>query len=159
MQRLDPGEVPTHLSKGKLHQKKVMLTVWGLAIKIIHNNFSNPIEIITVEKHCQEIDKLHQELQHLRPTSIDQKEPILLHDNVRMHLSQMTFQKLNKLNYETLHYPAYSANLSMADCLLFFFSSISISGKRKSSATKLQLKMHFKNYLVPGLHNYRYNII
>uniref|UniRef100_A0A1I7X321 Histone-lysine N-methyltransferase SETMAR n=1 Tax=Heterorhabditis bacteriophora TaxID=37862 RepID=A0A1I7X321_HETBA len=42
---------------------------------------------ITVEKYCQEIDKMHQERQRLRPSLVNRKGSIFLHDNVRPHVS------------------------------------------------------------------------
>jgi histone-lysine N-methyltransferase SETMAR len=68
-----------------------------LASGIIHYNFLNPGETITAEKCCQKIDKMHQELQHLRSTLVNRKGPIFLHDNARPHVLQMTPQKFNEL--------------------------------------------------------------
>uniref|UniRef100_A0A1I7WXH5 Histone-lysine N-methyltransferase SETMAR n=1 Tax=Heterorhabditis bacteriophora TaxID=37862 RepID=A0A1I7WXH5_HETBA len=85
-QWLDHDEALKHFTKPKLHQKK--------------------------EEYCHEIDKVHQELQRLRPALVNRKGPILLHDNARPHVSQMTLQKLNELAYETLPYPVYSPDLS-----------------------------------------------
>uniref|UniRef100_A0A1I7X318 Glycosyltransferase family 1 protein n=1 Tax=Heterorhabditis bacteriophora TaxID=37862 RepID=A0A1I7X318_HETBA len=57
-----------------------MTTVWWSTSGIIRYNFLNPGEAITVEKYCQEIDKVHQEQQHLHPSLLNRKGPILLHD-------------------------------------------------------------------------------
>jgi histone-lysine N-methyltransferase SETMAR len=100
-QWLDQGKAPKLFPKSKLHQKKVMVTVWWQESGI-HYNFLNPSKTSTAEKYCQEIDKLHQELQRLHPTLVNQKGPILFHDNARPHVSQMTLQKLNELGHETL---------------------------------------------------------
>jgi transposase len=39
--------------------------------------------------------------------AVNRKEPISLHDNARLHVSQRTLQKLKKLSYETLPPPPY----------------------------------------------------
>uniref|UniRef100_A0A1I7WSJ6 N-acetyltransferase domain-containing protein n=1 Tax=Heterorhabditis bacteriophora TaxID=37862 RepID=A0A1I7WSJ6_HETBA len=44
-----------------------MVTVWWSASGVIHYNFLDPGETITGEKYCQEIDKIHQKQQRLRP--------------------------------------------------------------------------------------------
>uniref|UniRef100_A0A1I7XI76 Histone-lysine N-methyltransferase SETMAR n=1 Tax=Heterorhabditis bacteriophora TaxID=37862 RepID=A0A1I7XI76_HETBA len=79
-----------------------MATVGWSASGVIHYNFLCPGETTTAENTGQS------------------KRPILLHDNVRPHVSQMTLQKLNELAYETLP-------------------------KRRISATKQQLKTPSKN--------------
>uniref|UniRef100_A0A1I7XUM4 Histone-lysine N-methyltransferase SETMAR n=1 Tax=Heterorhabditis bacteriophora TaxID=37862 RepID=A0A1I7XUM4_HETBA len=88
-----------------------MVTVWWLASEVIHYNFLCPGETITAQKYCHEIDKVHQELQRLRPALVNRKGPLLLHDNARPHVSQMTLQNLNELAYETLPYPVYLPDL------------------------------------------------
>jgi histone-lysine N-methyltransferase SETMAR len=43
----------------------------------------------------------------------------ILHDNARPHVSQITLQKLNGLDYETLPRPVYSSDLSPTDYHFF----------------------------------------
>ena len=50
-------------------KKKVMVTVWWSAAGLIHYSFG---ETITSEKYAQQIDELHQKLQHLQP-ALDNK--------------------------------------------------------------------------------------
>lgn len=47
----------------------------------INYSFLNPGETITA-KYYQQIDKMHQEFQRLRPTLVNRKGSILLHDNM-----------------------------------------------------------------------------
>lgn len=118
-QWLDHDEAPKHFPKPKLHQKKVMVTVWWSAAGIIHYNFLNPGETITAEKYCHELDEMHQKLREKQPALVNRRGPILLHDNARPHVSRMTLQKLNELGYETLPHPAYSPDLSPTDYHFF----------------------------------------
>ena len=66
-QWLDGGEAPQHFPKPKLHQKKVMVTVWWSAAGFINHSFLNPGETITAEKYCRQIDEMHQKLQRMSP--------------------------------------------------------------------------------------------
>lgn len=118
-QWLDSGEAPHHFPKPKLHQKKVMVTVWWSAAGLIHHSFLNPGETITAEKYCQQIDEMHQKFRRMCPRLVNMKGPILLHDNARPHVAQPTLQKLNALGYETLPHPPYSPDLSPTDYHFF----------------------------------------
>ena len=96
-QLLDAGEAPQHFPNPKLHQKKVMVTVWWSAAGPIHHSILNPGETITVEKYNRQIDEMHQKLQRMCSRLVNMKGPILLHDNARPHVAQLTLQKLNEL--------------------------------------------------------------
>ena len=69
------------LPKANLHQKKVMVTVWWSADYLINSCFLNPSKTIASEKYAQQIDEMHQKLQHLKPVLINRMGPILLHNN------------------------------------------------------------------------------
>ncbi|GFT76178.1 histone-lysine N-methyltransferase SETMAR [Nephila pilipes] len=62
---LDRDDASKHFHKSKLHQKKVKVTIWWLENGVIPYSFLNPGENVTSEKFCQEIDSMHQKLQHL----------------------------------------------------------------------------------------------
>ncbi|XP_017796825.1 PREDICTED: histone-lysine N-methyltransferase SETMAR-like [Habropoda laboriosa] len=118
-QWLDHNEAPKHFPKPKIHQKKIMVTVWWSAIGFIHYSFLNPGETITVEKYCQQLQEMYQKLRRMCPAMVNRKGPILLHDNARPHVSMMTRQKLHELGYETLDHPPYSPDLSPTDYHFF----------------------------------------
>ena len=61
------------LPQDKLAPKKVMVTVWGSAFCLIHYSFLNPKEAITSEKYAQQINEIHQKLQHLQPPFVNRK--------------------------------------------------------------------------------------
>ena len=131
-QWLDAGEAQQHFPKPKLHQKKVMVTVWWSAAGLIHNSFLNPGEMITAEKYCRQIDEMHQKLQRMCPRLVNMKGPILLHDNARPHVAQLTLQKLNELGYKTLPLIRHIHRTSRSPIITF--SSISTTSCAKNAS-------------------------
>ena len=86
--------------------KRVLVTVRWSAAGLIHYSFLNPGKTITSEKYAQQIDEMHQKLQHLQPALVNRKGPIL-HNNAQLHVAQPTFQKLSELDYEVLPHLPY----------------------------------------------------
>lgn len=62
---------------------------------------------------------MHRKLLHICSALVNGKESVLLHDNTRPHVAQLTLQKLNEFCYETLKHQPYSLKLSPTD--LYFF--------------------------------------
>ena len=62
---------------------------------------------------------LHQKLQHLQLALVNRMVPIMLHDNIHLHITQPTFQKLNELGYEVWPHPPHSPDLSPTDYHFF----------------------------------------
>ncbi|XP_061024038.1 histone-lysine N-methyltransferase SETMAR-like [Dama dama] len=122
-QRLDQGKTLN------LYPKKIMVTVWWSAAGLIHYSFLNPGETITSEKYAQQINEMHQKLQHLQPALVNRKGPVLLHDNARPHVAQPALQKFNELGYEVLPHPPYSPDLLPTDYHFFKHLDNFLQGK------------------------------
>lgn len=122
-QWLDADEQPRHMPKPALHPQKIMFKVWWSMAGVIHYSFLNPEETITAEKYCTEIDKMQGKFREKSAKVINRKGPILLHDNARPHVAQITMHKLRALNYETLPHPPYFPDLSPTD--FHFFKHLS----------------------------------
>ncbi|XP_065799354.1 histone-lysine N-methyltransferase SETMAR-like [Muntiacus reevesi] len=122
-QRLDRGKTLN------LYPKKIMVTVWWSAAGLIHYSFLNPGETITSEKYAQQINEMHQKLQHLQPALVNRKGPVLLHDNTRPHVAQPALQKFNELGYEVLPHPPYSPDLLPTDYHFFKHLDNFLQGK------------------------------
>ena len=58
-QWLDQEEAPKHFLKPNLHQKKIMVTIWWSATRLIHYSFLNPGKTISSEKYAQQINEMH----------------------------------------------------------------------------------------------------
>ncbi|KAB0355537.1 hypothetical protein FD755_021478, partial [Muntiacus reevesi] len=97
-QWLDQEAAPKHFPKLNLPPKKVTVTVWWFAARLIHNCFLNPGEPITSEKHAQQINVKHRKLHHVQLATVNRKGPIL-HDS------------LKELDYEVLPHPPYPPDL------------------------------------------------
>ena len=74
-----------------------MVTVQWSAAGLIHCSFLNPAETITSEKYAQQIEEMHQKLQHLQSALVNRMGPILLQDKARLHTTQPTSPKLQGL--------------------------------------------------------------
>ena len=106
-QWLDQEETSKHFPKPNLHQKKVIVIVWWSAASLIHYSFLNPGETIASEKYAQQMDEMHQKLQHLQPALVNRKGPVLLCDNSWPHVTQPTLQKLNASKAEWTGYEVW----------------------------------------------------
>jgi [histone H3]-lysine36 N-dimethyltransferase SETMAR len=144
-QWLNRDEAPKHFAKPKLHQKKIMVTVWWCAAGLIHHSFLNSGETITADKYCQQIDEMHRKLQHKYPALVNRKGPILLHDNARPHVARTTLQKLNELGYELLGHPPYSPDLSPTD--YHFFKHLDQFLKEKCFRNQDEAKNAFNEFV------------
>ena len=87
-------ESPKHFPKPNLQppQKKVTVTVWWSAARLIHYSFLNPDKAITAEKYAQQISEIHQNLQRLQPALVNRKSPILLHDSTQLTSHNQRFK-------------------------------------------------------------------
>nr|XP_023017110.1 histone-lysine N-methyltransferase SETMAR-like [Leptinotarsa decemlineata] len=74
-----------------------------------------PGQTITAETYCEEFDEIYQKLRLHGPALVNSRDPILLHDNVRPHVSQITVEKLNELSVEGLPHTPYCPDLSPLD--------------------------------------------
>ncbi|CAH8527280.1 unnamed protein product, partial [Dicrocoelium dendriticum] len=104
---------PQYFPKPKLHRKLVMVTAWWFAAGLIRHRFLIPRRTIAAKNYYQPLVEMHRKLQHRCPALVNRKEPILLHDNVRLHVAQTTMPKLHELDYETLPHPPYFPDLSL----------------------------------------------
>ena len=62
---------------------------------------------------------MYRKLRQQQPTIVNRRGQILLEDNTRPHVSQITVRKLNELSVEVLPYPPYFPDFSPTDYHIF----------------------------------------
>ena len=92
-----------------------MAAVWWPAACLIHYSFLNPGDAITSEEYAQQVNEMHQKLEHPQPALVNRKGSDLLHDNTQLHVTQPMLQKLNELGYEVLLHLPYSPDVLATD--------------------------------------------
>jgi [histone H3]-lysine36 N-dimethyltransferase SETMAR len=100
---------------------------------------------INAEVYCSELEEVNTILRDKKPGLINQRGPILLHDNARPHTAQMTLQKLNDFGFEILPHPPYSPDLSPTDYHLF--KHLDHFLRHKQFATKGDIEKVFEKFL------------
>ncbi len=77
-----------------------------------YNSFLKPGETITALKYYQQLYVMHRKLRERQTTLVNRIDPVLLHDNARLHLERVIQTKLNNLRIEVLPHSPYSPDLS-----------------------------------------------
>ena len=106
-----------------------MVTVWWSPADLIHYSFLNLAKTISSKKYAQQIDEMQWTLQGLKPALVNRMCPILLHDNARSRIAQLTLQKLNEWGYKILPHPSYSPDLLLSS--YYFFKHLDNLLKKK----------------------------
>ena len=122
-QWLDQEEAPKHFPKPNLHQKKIMVTIWWSATRLIHYSFLNPGKTISSEKYAQQTNEMHRKLNTYSWHWSTERTQFF------SHLAQPMLHKLKELGYKVLPYLAYSSNLSLTDYHFFKHLNNFLQGK------------------------------
>ena len=118
-QWLDADERPKTCPKPKIHQRKLMVTVWWTSRGVIYHSFLKPGQSITAEVYCIQLEEMMKNLAKKLPKLANRDTPILLHDNARPHVANRTQLKILEMDLETIDHPPYSPDLSPTDYCLF----------------------------------------
>jgi hypothetical protein len=99
--RLHYNEAPKYFSKPKLHQKKVMDTIWWSAVDVIQYSCLNPGKTITAERSSVEkLMKCTQSYIQSQHWSVERDQSCFI--NARWHISHWMLHKLNELSCKTI---------------------------------------------------------
>ena len=138
--------------KATLAPKKVMVTVWWSPASLIHYSLLNPGKTITPVRSI--LNKLMRCTKTCNACSlplVNRMDPILLHDNTQLRVTQPMLQKLNELGYKVLPHLSYSLDLLPSDC--HFFKHPDFFGRENSSTNSRMEEMLFKSSLNPEAQN------
>ncbi|XP_061722930.1 histone-lysine N-methyltransferase SETMAR-like [Cydia pomonella] len=139
---LKPGETSQTVAKPVLTPRKVMLSVWWDWKGIVYHELLEPGQTINSTIYCQQLTRLKQAMEKIRPELINRKGVVFHHDNARPHISLVTRQKLIEFGWEVLMHPPYSPDLAPSDYHLFRSLQNSLNG------VKLVSKEACENHLV-----------
>ena len=76
-------------------------------------------ETINAERYCRQLEKLLKNLNDKRPSLVNRKGILLLHDNARPHIAKQTQAKILELYMKVLSHPPYLPDLAPSDYHLF----------------------------------------
>ncbi|KAK6753837.1 hypothetical protein RB195_013057 [Necator americanus] len=102
--------------KGKIHEKKVMLSVWWGVHGIYRFELLPDNTTVTAKVYCAQLRRLADKTRKEHP-KLDNVR--LLHDNARPHIAKKTSQRIPELGWEVLLHPPYSPDLAPSDYHLF----------------------------------------
>ena len=85
--------------------------------------------MINSDVYIEQLTKLNNAVEEMRPELTNQKDVVFHHDNARPHTSLVTLQKLLELGWDVLPHPPYSPDLVLSDYFLFRSLQNSLNGK------------------------------
>lgn len=132
MQWKHPGSPKPKKFKTQVSAGKVMVTAFFDHEGLLLADFKEPGVNISAAHYKDTLDKLHKAIKAKRPGKLSQGV-ILLHDNARPHVAKIVQETLAKKNWEVLHHPAYSPDLSPCDFHLFGPLKRALKGQRFNS--------------------------
>ena len=134
------GEVTQTTAKPGLTASKVLLSVWWDWKGIVYYEILQPGKTVDSVLYCQQLTRLQEAIQKMRPELLNRKGVVFHHDNARPHTSLMTRQKLTELGWEVLMHPLYSPDLTPPD--YHFFRSLQNFLDGKKLANKRTAEFH-----------------
>jgi histone-lysine N-methyltransferase SETMAR len=118
-QWVDLDELALPDCKAGQHPRKVLLCIWWDMKGIVYFDILEPNTTITAERYSYQLEKVQEALREKRPTLVNRRGVVLLHDNAKPHTAKITMAKIKELDWEVLPHPAYSPDLAPSDYHLF----------------------------------------
>ncbi|CAF3102594.1 unnamed protein product [Rotaria socialis] len=118
-----------------------MLCIWWDMKGVIYFELLYINQTITANVYSQQLQRLNEVLCQKRPALANQKAVILLHDNSRPHVAQLTQQKIEQLEWEVLPHPPWSPDLAPSDCHLFLSLRNYLCNKHYEDFDELKLDL------------------
>ena len=96
-----------------------MHCLWWDIRGLIHYELLNDTQSVTVEKYLPKLEDLKHALSIKRPSLLNKKGVILVHDNAKPHIAKLTQENIMGLGYALLPCPPYSLDLALSDFHVF----------------------------------------
>lgn len=112
----DQDQTAVAAPKPNRFEKKVMLCVWWNTRGIVHFEVLKSGQNVNSNLYCQQLERVNQQLIQL---GIDPWKIRLIHDNAKPHVSKMTQNKIERMNWKVLPHAPYSPDLAPSDYHLF----------------------------------------
>ena len=100
---------------------------------------------ITAALYRDQLGRVVTKLTIQRPSLVNRKRVILLHDNARPHVAKMTHEKIVELGWEVLPHPPYSPDLGPSD--YYLFRSLQQQLRTKNFENDDEVKMFLNTFL------------
>ena len=105
-----------------------MLCICGNSKGDLCYELLKPGETVKAKIYKEQLQKLNQKIQELRPHQAHTaRKVLLLHDNARLHFALATKDTILELGWEPLLHPSYSPDLAPLNNYLFRYLQHSLS--------------------------------
>ncbi|XKL61109.1 hypothetical protein PGB90_008166 [Kerria lacca] len=112
------GSEPTRKFKTLPSEGKVLLTIFWDAKGILLEEYCPPRSTVNAASYCQTLKNLRRAIQNKRRGMLT-KGVVLLHDNARPHVANVTQTLLKSFKWSVFEHPLYSPDLAPSDYWLF----------------------------------------
>ena len=96
-----------------------MLCVWWDMKGVIYHQVLQSSETINAERYCRQLEELLKNFNDKRPSLVNRRGVLLLHDNARPHIAKQTQAEILELDMEVLSHPPYSPDLAPSQTIIF----------------------------------------
>ncbi|KFD70118.1 hypothetical protein M514_17720 [Trichuris suis] len=133
---LSPGKDPTPRAKPKLHERKIMPSVWWDCEGVIDFELLPKNQTITATIYVEQLRRLASAVQQKRQKK--QHAIMLQHDNAGPRTAIITKSAIQELVWEVLHHSGYSPGLDPSDYHLFHSLAVNLRGVSFNNDENLQ---------------------
>ncbi len=113
---MSPRQPPKTTPKPDFHGKKNLLCVWWNTKGLVYFEVLESGQTVNSDLYSQQLSRVNQALMR---QNIDTRMIKFLHDNARPHVSKITLERIEELDWEVLPHPPYSPDIAPSDYHLF----------------------------------------
>ena len=118
-----------------------MHCLWWDIRGLIHYERLNNTQSVTAEKYLPKLEDLKHALSIKRPSLLNRRGVILLHDNTKPHTAKLIQENIMGLGYALLPRPPYSLDLALSDFHVFRSMQHYLSNKKYEIEDQLKIDL------------------